>query len=58
MCLYMGLGIFLNNLWIFVLGAPLVATIQAVIITREEDYLAGKFGEEYGDYCRNVRRWL
>ena len=42
MCLYMGLGIFLNNLWIFVLGAPLIATLQAVIIRREEDYLAGK----------------
>ena len=58
MCLYMGLGIFLNNLWIFVLGAPLVATIQALIVAREEDYLAGKFGEEYGEYCQNVRRWL
>ena len=58
MCLYMGLGIFLNNLWIFVLGAPLVATIQALIVAREEDYLAGKFGEEYGEYCQSVRRWL
>ena len=58
MCLYLGLGIFLNNLWIFVLGALLVATIQALIVAREEDYLAGKFGEEYGEYCQSVRRWL
>ncbi len=58
MCLYLGLGIFLNNLWIFVLGAPLFITVQAVIVAREEDYLAGKFGEEYSDYCQSVRRWL
>ena len=58
MCLYMGLGIFLNNLWIFVLGAPLIATLQAVIIRREEDYLAEKFGAEYGEYHLSVRRWL
>ncbi len=58
MCLFLGLGIFLNNLWIFVLGAPLLATVQVAIIAREEDYLAEKFGEEYGVYCQSVRRWL
>ena len=56
--LYLGLGIFLNNLWIFVLGAPLLVTVQVVIIAREEDYLTGKFGEEYGEYYQSVRRWL
>ena len=58
MCLFLGLGIFLNNLWIFVLGAPLLATVQVAIIAREEDYLTEKFGEEYGEYCQSVRRWL
>lgn len=56
--LYLGLGIFLNNLWIFVLGAPLIATIQVVIVAREEDYLEGKFGEEYRAYRKAARRWL
>ncbi len=56
--LYLGLGVFLNNLWIFVLGAPLTLTIQVVIASREEDYLEGKFGEEYRAYRERVRRWL
>ena len=57
-CLFLGLGIFLNNLWIFVLGTPLLATVQVAIVAREEDYLTEKFGEEYGEYCQSVRRWL
>ena len=58
MCLFLGLGIFLNNLWDIRLGAPLLATVQVAIIAREEDYLTEKFGEDYGEYCQSVRRWL
>ncbi len=57
-CLYVGLAIFLDNAWIFVLAAPLVATIHVVVVRPEEDYLAGKFGGEYHDYCGRVRPWL
>ena len=56
--LYLGLGVFFNNLWIFLLGAPLFITIQVVIVLREEDYLEGKFGEEYRAYRLGVRRWF
>ncbi len=58
MSLYLGLGIFFNNLWIVFLGAPLFATLQVAIITREEEYLEGKFGADYRAYREGVRRWL
>jgi hypothetical protein len=28
------------------------------VIAAEEQYLLGKFGEAYADYCRRVPRWL
>lgn len=55
---YLGLGVFLNNFWIFALAAPLFATIHAVVVAREEEYLEGKFGEAYRAYRERTRRWL
>ena len=27
-------------------------------MTHEEEYLRGRFGAEYAEYCRNVRRFI
>ncbi len=32
--------------------------IQVYVIAREETYLENKFGAEYTDYKRSVRRWI
>ena len=28
------------------------------VLLREEAYLQAKFGDEYGEYAKRVRRWL
>lgn len=53
-----GVGVFLSNLWIVILVAPVLYTCQKGIIEREEGYLEAKFGEEYLSYKRTVGRWL
>jgi protein-S-isoprenylcysteine O-methyltransferase Ste14 len=35
-----------------------VLLIDRLVIAREERYLARRFGEEYREYCTQVRRWL
>lgn len=35
-----------------------IAIMQYYVIAREETYLEDKFGAEYTDYKRTVRRWI
>ncbi len=35
-----------------------IAVLQARVIRREEAYLERRFGSDYREYCRTVRRWL
>jgi protein-S-isoprenylcysteine O-methyltransferase Ste14 len=55
---YLGLSIWLNNLWALVLLPLVVAVIDLAVIRREERYLTAKFGRPYREYCAHVRRWL
>ena|SRR5947209_319063 len=49
---------FANSFW-FVIGAGLLLFILRFgVIDREERYLGDKFGAQYTDYCRRVRRWF
>lgn len=58
-CLFnIGLGISLNNLWLFLSVIPGAILVYFIAIAREEAYLEGKFGEEYLAYKRKVRRWI
>jgi protein-S-isoprenylcysteine O-methyltransferase Ste14 len=65
--MYVGFAAGWIGLWI-VFGHPnpaLFAAVAAValgvhlfVVFYEEPTLRGKFGADYEDYCRNVRRWL
>ena len=35
-----------------------LAMVSVFVIAYEEPTLRGKFGDDYIDYCRNVRRWI
>lgn len=59
MCLiYLGMSFLFNSFWFL---PPLVLVLLIVhygVITREEKYLTGKFGDEYLSYKNRVRRWV
>jgi protein-S-isoprenylcysteine O-methyltransferase Ste14 len=65
--MYVGFGVGWIGLWI-VFGHASVALIAAAaavalavhlfVVFHEEPTLRGKFGVDYEEYCRNVRRWL
>lgn len=54
----LGIAIWANSLWLVATLVGAVAVIQYVVIPREEEYLERKFGAEYLDYKRSIRRWL
>lgn len=64
--MYIGLAVGWAGLWI-VFGhatAAMIAAVAAValgvhlfVVFYEEPTLRGKFGADYEEYCRNVRRW-
>jgi protein-S-isoprenylcysteine O-methyltransferase Ste14 len=55
---YIGIALLSQALWVL-LPLPLVlAIVDRAVIAREERYLERKFGEEYLDYKRRVRRWV
>lgn len=63
--LYLGnlivlLGLFMihGNTWVYALGGAFFLFGYSAIVAAEEDYLRGKFGEQYVVYCRRVSRWL
>jgi protein-S-isoprenylcysteine O-methyltransferase Ste14 len=60
MLMYAGVGIMSLAWWPWL---PLAALgwfyVQyTLIVTREEEYLSGRFGPSFVEYCRNVRRFI
>jgi protein-S-isoprenylcysteine O-methyltransferase Ste14 len=54
----LGLAILVDSAWML-LAIPIgLVLIDRIVVTREERYLERKFGQEYLDYKRRVRRWL
>ena len=53
-----GLGLALNNLWIALFAVPVLLTVHFIAVLPEERYLSEKFGESYGLYLAQVRRYL
>lgn len=56
--LYAGVACWFGLTWPLLLAPILVWVIDVWVIQREEQYLARKFGDEYRQYQRQVRRWL
>jgi len=54
----LGLGIATVNPWMAVLAPVLLLYMQERVVKREEAYLKERFGGDYADYTRKVRRWL
>jgi protein-S-isoprenylcysteine O-methyltransferase Ste14 len=58
MLLLVGMGCFSMNGW-FLLLAPIDGIVTYFLaIRREERHLLARFGYQFEDYCRKVRRWI
>ena len=55
---FLGLGLARGSWWFVVLAAAVALLLRWGVILREEAYLEGKFGDEYREYAKRVRRWL
>lgn len=53
-----GIGFVAGSVWVLMSFVPTAITIYFVAIKKEEAYLERKFGDEYLNYKKNVRRWL
>ena len=56
--IYLGIGTLVAWGWSLVLLPVVIATIYLYVIRREERYLSAKFGQEYLEYKKRVRRWI
>ncbi len=55
---YLGTAFLFNSLWLLALLAPVLLVMRYSVIDREERYLESKFGAEYREYKRRVRRCI
>jgi len=54
----LGIASWVNSVWLIATLISAVALMVCVVIPREERYLERRFGADYVDYKRSVRRWL
>jgi protein-S-isoprenylcysteine O-methyltransferase Ste14 len=54
----LGLAILVDSAWMLLAVLIGLILIDRLVVTREERYLERKFGEEYLNYKRRVRRWV
>lgn len=55
---YIGTALLFDVFWALVLIPAVMFLVVRFVIQREEQYLETKFGEEYRQYRRRVRRWI
>lgn len=53
-----GIGILANSLLYVAVFIPAFLFIYQAIVLAEENFLRGKFGDEFDAYCRRVNRWI
>ena len=56
--IYIGLGLVLDTWWALILTPIVIWIMNIGVIAHEETYLERKFGNDYLEYKRKVRRWL
>ncbi len=56
--IYLGVTCLFNSIWFLPFLPLCLLVIHFGVILREEKYLESKFGEEYLDYKKRVRRWI
>jgi protein-S-isoprenylcysteine O-methyltransferase Ste14 len=56
--LTLGLAFLIDSAWLLLVLPIALALTDRLIVVREERYLERKFGDEYLEYKRRVRRWL
>jgi protein-S-isoprenylcysteine O-methyltransferase Ste14 len=54
----LGIASWVNSVWLLATLIAAVALMAAVVIPREERYLERRFGADYVEYKRAVRRWV
>ena len=54
----LGLAVWIDSAWLLATLAGAITLIHLRVIPLEEEYLERRFGGEYADYRRSVRRWL
>lgn len=55
---FLGLGLARSSWWFVALAVAVALLLRWGVILREEAYLERKFGDEYREYAKRVRRWL
>ena len=45
-------------MWLVATLIASIAVMAVIVIPREEQYLERRFGAEYLDYKKSVRRWI
>ena len=53
-----GLGFIFMTYWAIFVFIPALIVIYFTAVKKEEQYLEKKFGQEYLDYKKKVRRWI
>jgi protein-S-isoprenylcysteine O-methyltransferase Ste14 len=56
--LSLGASLFFHVDWAILTLVPVLIVLNIGVISREERYLEGKFGEQYLEYKKKVRIWL
>jgi protein-S-isoprenylcysteine O-methyltransferase Ste14 len=56
--IYFGVSLIFNSFWFFLFLPIVLLIIHFGVIKREERYLEAKFGDEYREYMKRVRRWM
>ena len=53
-----GVGILSNSLLYLLVFIPFFLFVYQAIVLAEENFLRGKFGEKFNEYCQRVNRWV